>query len=181
MEQSGGKIGIPPMDFFGPYRLPKKLFQYGLNEFNQQGGCPPGYVCDGRLAQDCDVLWREAEGQDIKSQYDIVLRIYAGYDETSVWQEFGEMMYSTKKAHPSTLKVCLILLICSIYIIILNQITTRPVIRPHIPRSFCRACILANLGEGPAAAVLATLGATNSKAITVISSITKTAMCLMAK
>jgi len=101
MEQSRGKIGIPPMDAYGPYRMPKKLFQYGLNEWGQEGGCPPGYKCDGRLEEDCDALWRAAAGADIDKQYDIVLRIYAGYDETSVWQEFGEMKFQSKDDIPA--------------------------------------------------------------------------------
>jgi len=101
MEQSRGRIGIPKMDVYGPYRLPKKLFQYGLNEWNQKGGCPPGYVCDGDLEADTDALWRAAAGADIVRKYDIVLRIYAGYDETSVWQEFGEMKFQTKDDIPA--------------------------------------------------------------------------------
>ena len=39
-------------------------------------------------------------GADIKKNYDIVLRIYAGYDETSVWQEFGEMKFASKEDIP---------------------------------------------------------------------------------
>ena len=39
-------------------------------------------------------------GADIKSKYDVVLRIYAGYDETGVWQEFGEMKFETKDDIP---------------------------------------------------------------------------------
>lgn len=100
MEQSRGKLGIPPFDVYGPYRMPKKLFQYGLNEWGQQGGCPTGYQCDGRMEKDADALWQAATGMDakqIKAKYDIVLRIYAGYDETSVWQEFGEMKFQTKE------------------------------------------------------------------------------------
>jgi M6 family metalloprotease-like protein len=96
MEQSRGKIGIPPIDAYGPYLMPKKLFQYGLNEWKQQDGCPSGYKCDGRLERDADALWRAAAGNDVAKKYDIVLRIYAGYDETSVWQEFGEMKFQTK-------------------------------------------------------------------------------------
>ena len=42
-----------------------------------------------------------AAGADIKSRYDIVLRIYAGYDETSVWQEFGEMKVASKEDIPA--------------------------------------------------------------------------------
>ena len=45
MEQSGGKVGITDVKTYGPYRMPKKLYQYGLNDIGQQGkptgnGCP---------------------------------------------------------------------------------------------------------------------------------------------
>ena len=88
MEHSRGQVGIGKIDTFGPYRMPKKLFQYGLNEWGQQGGVPSGFKADGRMEPDADALWAKEAGE-IKSKYDIVLRIYAGYDETSVWQEFG--------------------------------------------------------------------------------------------
>ena len=100
MEQSRGRIGIPPMDAYGPYRMPKKLFQYGLNEWGQQGGCPSGYACDGDLEADADALWRADAGEKVADRYDIVLRIYAGYDETSVWQEFGEMKFQSRDQIP---------------------------------------------------------------------------------
>ena len=53
MEQSRGQIGIAKIDAFGPYRMPKNLFQYGLNEYGQQscraggfpGRWPPGAGC----------------------------------------------------------------------------------------------------------------------------------------
>jgi M6 family metalloprotease-like protein len=96
MEQSRGRVGIPPMDAYGPYRMPKNLFQYGLNEWKQQEGCPGGFKCNGRLEADADALWRADAGVGIKKKYDIVLRIYAGYDETSIWQEFGEMKFQTR-------------------------------------------------------------------------------------
>jgi M6 family metalloprotease-like protein len=101
MEQSRGKVGVPVIDAYGPFRMPKKLFQYGLNEWGQKGACPGGYVCDGRLEADADALWRAAAGNDVTSKYDIVVRIYAGYDETSVWQEFGEMKFTSKDDIPA--------------------------------------------------------------------------------
>jgi M6 family metalloprotease-like protein len=101
MEQSRGKVGIPKIDAFGPYRMPKNLFQYGLNEWNQQSGCPGGFKCDGRLEQDADALWMADAGKTIRANYDVVLRIYAGYDETSVWQEFGEMKFKSKDDIPA--------------------------------------------------------------------------------
>ncbi len=52
------------------------------------------------MEPDVDSLWK-AEAGDIKSKYDAVLRIYAGYDETGVWQEFGEMKFISKDKIPS--------------------------------------------------------------------------------
>ena len=37
MEQSGGKVGITDVKTYGPYRMPKNLYQYGLNDIGQQG------------------------------------------------------------------------------------------------------------------------------------------------
>lgn len=99
MEQSRGQVGVGKIDTFGPYRMPKNLFQYGLNEWGQKDGVPGGFTADGRLEPDADALWRKDAG-DIKDTYDIILRIYAGYDETSVWQEFGEMKFQTRDDIP---------------------------------------------------------------------------------
>ncbi len=99
MEQSRGQIGIGKLDAFGPYRMPKNLYQYGLNEYGQNGAVPAGSVADGHLERDADALWAAAAG-NVKPTYDIVIRIYAGYDETSVWQEFGEMKFQTREDIP---------------------------------------------------------------------------------
>jgi len=101
MEQSRGKVGIPKIDPYGPYRMPRKLFEYGLNEYDQQSGCPGGHTCDGRMERDADALWTADAGADIRSKYDVVLRIYAGYDETTVWQEFGEMKFRSRDDIPA--------------------------------------------------------------------------------
>jgi M6 family metalloprotease-like protein len=99
MEQSRGKFGITALDAFGPYRMPKKLWEYGLNEFNQNISTPDGSRANSRMEPDVDSLWAEAAG-NIKSGYDAILRIYAGYDETGVWQEFGEMKFLSKEDIP---------------------------------------------------------------------------------
>jgi M6 family metalloprotease-like protein len=96
MEQSHGKIGVS-FDQFGPFHMPKKLFQYGLREFGQQGYGPAGVPIDGNLTQDCDALWRAEAGENVRSNYQLVLRLFAGYDETCLWQEFGEMKFQTKE------------------------------------------------------------------------------------
>ena len=100
MEQSRGRVGIPKIDAYGPYRMPRNLFEYGLNEYDQAAACPTGYTCNGRMEPDVDALWTKDAGADIKKNYDIVLRIYAGYDETSVWQEFGEMKFTSREDIP---------------------------------------------------------------------------------
>lgn len=100
MEQSRGKVGIPQIDPYGPYRMPRRLFEYGLNEYDQQSGCPTGFTCDGRMERDVDAVWMADAGADIRSKYDVVLRIYAGYDETTVWQEFGEMKFASRDDIP---------------------------------------------------------------------------------
>jgi M6 family metalloprotease-like protein len=99
MEQSRGKFGITALDAFGPYRMPKNLWEYGLNEYGQNNSTPDGSRASSRMEPDVDALWK-ADAGDIKSQYDAVLRIYAGYDETGVWQEFGEMKFLSKDDIP---------------------------------------------------------------------------------
>lgn len=100
MEQSRGKFGITVLDAFGPYRMPKNHWEYGLNEYNQNNFTPDGTRAGSRMEPDIDALWKAAEG-DIKKQYDAILRIYAGYDETGVWQEFGEMKFLSKEEIPA--------------------------------------------------------------------------------
>jgi M6 family metalloprotease-like protein len=96
MEQSRGKFGITALDPFGPYRMPKNLWEYGLNEYNQNNSTPDGSRAKSRMEPDVDSLWKANAG-DLRSQYDAILRIYAGYDETGVWQEFGEMKFLSKE------------------------------------------------------------------------------------
>ncbi|MGB2906348.1 MAG: hypothetical protein WBB73_04565 [Candidatus Aminicenantaceae bacterium] len=96
MEQSRGRFGITEVDVFGPYRMPKPIWAYGLNEYGQNDQTPDGSRADSRMEQDCDAIWMEDVGEDIRKNYDAVLRTYASYDETGVWQEFGEMKFNSR-------------------------------------------------------------------------------------
>jgi len=100
MEQSRGKFGITHVESFGPYRMPKPIWAYGLNEFKQNDQTPDGSRADGRMERDCDEVWTAAVGKDVRKDFDAVLRLYASYDETGVWQEFGEMKFATKDDIP---------------------------------------------------------------------------------
>lgn len=94
MEQSRGRFGITEIDHFGPYRMPAPLWSYGLNEYGQNEHTPDGSRAGNRMEPHVDSMWI-AEHGGIRDEYDAVLRIYAGYDETTVWQEFGEMKFDS--------------------------------------------------------------------------------------
>ncbi len=100
MEQSRGRFGITALEAFGPYRMPANLWEYGLNEWGQHDFTPDGRRPSKRMERHVDSLWRADKG-DLKAQYDAILRIYAGYDETGVWQEFGEMKFLSKEDIPA--------------------------------------------------------------------------------
>jgi M6 family metalloprotease-like protein len=80
--------------------MPKNLWEYGLNEYNQNNSTPDGSRARSHMEPDVDDLWK-ADAGDIKEPYDAILRIYAGYDETGVWQEFGEMKFLSKEDIPA--------------------------------------------------------------------------------
>jgi len=120
MEMSRGQYGIDFMDAYGPYQLDRNLFEYGLNEWGQNGSCPSDFTCDGKMDGDVVTKWKaemaaqagmtpeewcaqktaELGGSSRNCGYDVILRIYAGYDETSIWQEFGPMMFPDKESIP---------------------------------------------------------------------------------
>jgi M6 family metalloprotease-like protein len=95
MELSRGRVGVS-MQPFGPYRMSKKSFQYGM----RQEDMPEGYTADRNMSRELDDMWKKDAGAEIDKQFDIVLRIFAGYDETCVWQEFGEMKFQTRDSIP---------------------------------------------------------------------------------
>ncbi len=102
MEQSRGRFGITEVDAYGPYRMPKPRWEYGLNEYGQNEFTPDGSAARGRMEPDCDSIWIQDMGRDLRGDYDAILRIYASYDETGVWQEFGEMKFATKEDIPES-------------------------------------------------------------------------------
>jgi len=100
LEDSYGLIGVDA-EGFGPYRLDGKEHEYGLGGGDAGGGgerCPAGDTCDGGF--DEELLQKSlidvttgmvTNGED----YDFRYLLHAGYDESGVWQEFGEMMFPT--------------------------------------------------------------------------------------
>ncbi|KAH8897765.1 M6 family metalloprotease domain-containing protein [Thozetella sp. PMI_491] len=98
MGDSFGKFGVD-LTAFGPYRLPAKSFQYGIDNLGfNPGACPDGYSCQLNIRTDALGAWRNEVGNTTASSYELVFILSAGQDESSTWQEFGEMKFDGKEA-----------------------------------------------------------------------------------
>ncbi|MEH7526131.1 M6 family metalloprotease domain-containing protein, partial [Bacillus sp. JJ1503] len=93
-ENSQGKWGVS-LDSYGPYRLDKYEFQYGLNSMNP--GTKPEQYPSGNLFTD-GVNAAAADLTASGEEYDFAFIVHAGYDESTVWQEFGEMMFLNQES-----------------------------------------------------------------------------------
>ncbi|OTB10900.1 hypothetical protein K445DRAFT_360066 [Daldinia sp. EC12] len=95
MEDSGGRFGVD-LTAFGAYRLPSRSYQYGIDDerggFNQ-GACPSEGPCSIDLRTDALGAWRADVGNDTANSFELVFILSAGQDESSTWQEFGEMKF----------------------------------------------------------------------------------------
>ncbi|MCK7476381.1 MAG: hypothetical protein M0C28_01440 [Candidatus Moduliflexus flocculans] len=101
MEQSRGRFGITEVEVFGPYRMPKPI--WALRAQRAPPERPDARRQPGRRAAWSATATRSGRadvGRDVRKDFDAVLRIYASYDETGVWQEFGEMKFASKDDIP---------------------------------------------------------------------------------
>ncbi len=102
MGDSFGKYGVD-LTVFGPYRMPGKAYQYGIDDeedgFNE-GACPQGPPCSLNLRTDAFAAWRADVGNDTANKYELAFVLSAGQDESSTWQEFGEMKFASKEDIP---------------------------------------------------------------------------------
>lgn len=98
MEQSGGRLSVQ-MEAFGPYKLPGNIEEYGLNDsFNRPNAafCPQGLSCNKNIRTDANALWSADLGvPDPLTQFDQVFYVTAGHDESSTWEEFGQMLFES--------------------------------------------------------------------------------------
>jgi M6 family metalloprotease-like protein len=97
MEDSGGRYGVD-LTAFGAYRMPAKSYQYGITNDMNPGMCPTGETCNRNLRTDGLGAWRADVGDAVADSYELVFILSAGQDESSTWQEFGEMRFQTKDA-----------------------------------------------------------------------------------
>ncbi|MFJ5716361.1 M6 family metalloprotease domain-containing protein [Neobacillus sp. NPDC093127] len=94
-ENSFGKWQIE-VKSFGTYRMEGNEFEYGLNEFGQTVNMPAGFK--GRNLRTEAVNAAKADMAASGEKFDFNFVIHAGYDESGVWQEFGEMMFQNADA-----------------------------------------------------------------------------------
>jgi len=110
MEDTHGRIGID-VEVFGPYRMPAKSFEYGLaTDFNGAVGnqanssCPAGHTCSRDIRQAGLAAWQAATGCTTLAScgFNNGFYVTAGHDESSTWQEFGEMLWVNREDVPAT-------------------------------------------------------------------------------
>ena len=99
MGDSFGRFGVD-LTAFGPYRMPSLAYQYGITNDMNPGGCPPGSTCNLNIRTDALAAWRADVGNATADSFELVFILSAGQDESSTWQEFGEMRFQTKEDVP---------------------------------------------------------------------------------
>lgn len=99
MQDSNGRYGVD-LTGFGPYEMPLKSYQYGIDNSFNPGACPSGEQCARNIRTDGLGAWRAAVGNEVADSYELVFILSAGQDESSTWQEFGQMMFQTKEDVP---------------------------------------------------------------------------------
>jgi M6 family metalloprotease-like protein len=96
MEDSLGRYGVQ-MDAFGPYRMTGKMHEYFLNDAGgASSACPTGSVCNRNIRNEAQAAWIAEVGPLVANEYDNIFYLNAGHDESSTWQEFGEMKFQTQ-------------------------------------------------------------------------------------
>ncbi|MCW3845456.1 M6 family metalloprotease domain-containing protein [Micromonospora yasonensis] len=99
MQDSNGRYGVD-LTGFGPYEMPAKSYQYGIDNGFNPGACPSGDTCAKNIRTDGLGAWRAAVGDAVANSFELVFILSAGQDESSTWQEFGQMMFQTKEDVP---------------------------------------------------------------------------------
>ncbi|TQV96294.1 hypothetical protein V2A60_003286 [Cordyceps javanica] len=99
MEDSGGRFGVD-LTAFGPYRMPAHHYRYGVDERFNPGACPANETCSLSLRDAAFAAWRRDVGNDTANAFELVFVLSAGQDESSTWQEFGEMKFAHENDVP---------------------------------------------------------------------------------
>lgn len=99
MGDSHGRYGVD-LTVFGAYEMPSLAYQYGISADMNAGGCPELGECNLDIRTDALGLWRADVGNETADSFELVFILSSGQDESSTWQEFGEMKFLTKEDVP---------------------------------------------------------------------------------
>jgi M6 family metalloprotease-like protein len=100
-EDSRGVYGVD-LTSFGPYRLSGLSYQYGVDSSFNPRACPQGRQCGLDIRAESQRIWRAAVGNDTANAYEMIFVLLAGQDESSTWQEFGQMKWDKKEDVPDS-------------------------------------------------------------------------------
>ncbi|MFI1106302.1 M6 family metalloprotease domain-containing protein [Streptomyces melanogenes] len=100
MEDSGGRFGVG-LTAFGAYRMPGKSYQYGIEPGMNPDACPVGATCGKDIRADGKRAWVADVGAGKAAEFDFVFYLTAGVDESSAWQEFGQMKFASAQSVPA--------------------------------------------------------------------------------
>ncbi|WP_100214261.1 immune inhibitor A domain-containing protein [Alkalibacillus haloalkaliphilus] len=73
-------------------------WQYGMGEFGQQENMPDGYDTYNIMNHALEAA--EEDMAATGEEYDFTFIVHAGYGESDVWQQFGEMMFESPEDIP---------------------------------------------------------------------------------
>ncbi|KZL67778.1 m6 family metalloprotease domain-containing protein [Colletotrichum incanum] len=93
MEDSVGRFGVD-LTAFGAYQLSGNGYQYGIDGSFNPDACPRGERCGLNIRTDALAAWRADVGNATADAFELVFILSAGQDESSTWQEFGEMKFN---------------------------------------------------------------------------------------
>jgi len=100
LENSYGLVGVEAQAF-GPYTMEGNMYEYGLRDFGGDEDCPDGP--DGCMG-DFDPELTQASLADVTAaqamfgEFDFRFLLHAGYDESGVWLNYGQMLFPDQEA-----------------------------------------------------------------------------------
>ncbi|KAH8205505.1 hypothetical protein TruAng_000411 [Truncatella angustata] len=100
MGDSHGRYGVD-LTTFGAYEMPSLSWQYGITTDMNAGGCPVVGSCNRDIRTDALGMWRADVGNETADAFELVFILTSGQDESSTWQEFGEMKFLSKDDVPA--------------------------------------------------------------------------------
>ncbi|HEX2295874.1 MAG TPA: peptidase M6 [Actinomycetota bacterium] len=97
LEDSYGLIDVDA-EGFGPYTLEGNMYDYGIGDFAGEADCPDD-DCSGSFDQELVAASLADVTTSIQEHgpFDFRFLLHAGYDESTVWLNYGQMLFADKE------------------------------------------------------------------------------------